>query len=73
MYAILVGVTDHEEALAQAAADYRRFLDARQKLGDAIRAADAAGMRQVDILKATDHVWTREQVRRVCLKGGNDE
>lgn len=62
------GVTD-EEKLAAAAARYREFLNARQELGNAIRTADANGMRQVDILRATDHVWTREQVRLVCKKG----
>lgn len=63
-------VTNHDEILAAAAARYREFLDAREQLGNAIRAADADGMRQVDILRATDHVWTREQVRLVCKKTG---
>ncbi len=62
-------MTNHEQTLAAAAARYREFLTARQELGDAIRAADADGVRQVDILRATDHVWTREQVRQVCKKG----
>jgi hypothetical protein len=57
---------DHELLLAEAAAEYRRFADARKKLTEAVRAAHADGVRQVDILRATDHVWTREQVRRVC-------
>lgn len=60
-------MTDHAKALAQAAADYRELLAARQRLIEAIRVADADGVRQVDILKATNHVWTREQVRRICL------
>ncbi len=62
-------VTNHDEILAAAAARYREFLTARQELGEAIRAAAADGVRQVDILRATDHVWTREQVRQVCKKG----
>lgn len=62
-------VTDHEQTLAAAAARYREFLNARQELGDAIRAAAADNMRQVDILRATDNVWTREQVRQVVKKG----
>jgi hypothetical protein len=58
---------DHEKALAEAAAEYRRFIDARKKLTEAVRAAHNDGVRQVDILRATGNVWTREQVRRVCL------
>ena len=58
---------DHVTALAAAADEYRRFLAARQRLIDTIRAAQADGIRQVDILEATDHVWTREQVRRLGL------
>lgn len=65
MYATIVGMTDHEKALAAAAKEYRRHLAARQKLIDAIRAAEADDMRQIDILNATDNVWTREQVRRI--------
>lgn len=61
-------VTNHDETLAAAAARYREFLNARQELGDAIRAAAADGVRQIDILRATDNVWTREQVRQVCKK-----
>jgi hypothetical protein len=65
-------MTDHEKALATAANAYRRANAqadrARKALTDAIRAADADQMRQVDILRATDHVWTREQVRRICLE-----
>lgn len=64
-----------ETALSEAADDYRRsqaaFDAARHKLAQQIRKADAAKMRQVDILRATGHVWTREQVRRVCLPPAN--
>lgn len=70
MYAILGGVTDREQRLAAAAARYRELQAARDELIEAIRDADSSGMRQVDILKATDHVWTREQVRRICLPKG---
>ena len=65
--ATIVGMRDHAKALAAAADEYRRLLTAREKLIEAIRAAQADGMRQVDILEATDHVWTREQVRRLGL------
>jgi len=60
-------MTDHASDLARAAERYRDLQRARQELTDAIRAAHADGVRQVDILRATDYVWTREQVRRVCL------
>jgi hypothetical protein len=66
-----VPVTNHTEALAAAADAYRRAAvaqeQARAALTEAVRAAHADKVRQVDILKATGHVWTREQVRRVCL------
>jgi len=60
-------MTDHQRALAKAAADYRRLQAAREKLIDTIRAAAADGVRQVDILRATEHIWTREQVRRITV------
>lgn len=65
MYATIVGMTDHEKTLAAAAKEYRRYLGARQRLIDAIQAAEADHMRQIDILRAIDNVWTREQVRRI--------
>lgn len=58
----------HEEKLAAAAARYREFLSARQELGNAIRAAHADEVKQGDILRAIDHVWTREKVRQECRK-----
>jgi hypothetical protein len=58
--------SDQELLLKVALAEYRQFIDARRKLTEAVRAAHADGIRQRDILRATDHVWTREQVRRVC-------
>lgn len=62
---------EHESALREAADEFRSTHDAyetaRQKLAEKIRAARAAGMRQADILRATKHVYTREQVRKICL------
>ena len=37
--------------------------EVREKLADAIRAADAEGMRQVDIVRITG--YTREQIRNI--------
>lgn len=37
----------------------------RPRLAEEIRAAHAAGVKQVDIVKATG--YTRELVRRICL------
>lgn len=61
---------DFEQELAEAAADYRRYERARERLHAVIRAANAAGMRQVDILRAIDHTYTREQVRKISRKAG---
>jgi len=63
-------MTDHAKVLASAAAEYRRLLDAREKLIKAIRAAQADGVRQVDILEAIDHMWTREQLRKLGKDDG---
>lgn len=64
--------TDHAEKLSKLAADYRRAVkaldDARQALAKGVRDADRDEVRQGDILKATNHVWTREQVRRVVAR-----
>jgi hypothetical protein len=62
-------MTDHAKVLANAAAEYRRLLDAREKLIKAIREAQADNVRQVDILEAIDHLWTREQVRKLGKDG----
>lgn len=60
---------DHEARLADAAADYRDAaaeLDtARLKLAQRINAAAEDGVRQVDILRAIDHVWSREYLRKL--------
>lgn len=65
-------MVDHPKTLAKLADEYRRATKAmekaRQALVDGVRAADQDGIRQVDIIKATDHVWTREQVRRVVAE-----
>lgn len=56
--------------LDRAASRYRAAraeLDAaRDQLRETIRSALADGMRQADILRATDHVWTREQLRQLA-------
>jgi hypothetical protein len=38
---------------------------ARDSLAAGIRAEYAAGMRQADIVRAIDHVWTGEYVRKL--------
>ena len=63
---------DHTDALGTAAADYRRAHEeaeklirpARERLAEEIRAAYTDGMRKAQILRATDHVWSREWVDR---------
>lgn len=59
----------HEPALRAAAAEYRRAAEARRQARDAlvaeIKAAYADRMRQSAILRAIDHVWTREYLRTV--------
>lgn len=63
---------DHGARLVELADTYRRAEEAlaraRLALAEGMRTASAAGARQGEILQATDHVWTREYVRRV-LKG----
>lgn len=60
---------DHEKLLADAAKTYRRRLTemetARDALAARVRAAAADGLRQVEIVRATGHVWTREYVRQI--------
>lgn len=64
---------DHEKKLGQLADRYRaatRDLEnARDALVEEIRAAMVDGMKQADVLRATDHVWTREMIRRVTRSG----
>jgi hypothetical protein len=62
----------HEERLTELAANYRqateKLAEARKELADAVRAASRDGMRQGDIIRATDHVWAREHYRRVLAE-----
>jgi transposase len=55
--------------LADRAEQYRsarqQFDEAREALSEAVRAATQAGMRQADIVRAIDHLWTREHVRKI--------
>jgi len=62
------GVPRAQERAAQIVADARDKVDqARAELADAIRAADQAGMRQVDIVAATG--YSRERVRQIVREG----
>ncbi|MGZ3141890.1 hypothetical protein ACVDFE_07805 [Lentzea chajnantorensis] len=67
-------MTDHEKVLAERAAAYRNaqahLAEERAALQEAVREASGAGMKQAEIIRATDHVWTREQVRQVLLTNG---
>lgn len=60
---------DYPDELAAAARRYRKAQDAmersRTELSQLVRDAADAGMRQADIVRAIDHVWTREHVHRV--------
>lgn len=62
-------MTDHTTALGKLADEYRearaRLAAAREALANEIRASAADDMKQADIVRATEHVWTREQVRLV--------
>lgn len=64
----MCAMTQHAEKLAKLADRYRAATEdlrqARLALAAEIRAA-AGDMKQADIIRATGHVWTREQVRRV--------
>jgi hypothetical protein len=70
-------MTEHAEVLKKAAADYRAaqerakqiLIEPRQVLADAIRAAYADKMKKADIIRATDHVWSRQWVD-MTVKGG---
>lgn len=58
---------DRSAALKKAASEYRRAVerarqvekDASAKLAEQMREAYSAGMKKADILRATDHVWSR--------------
>ena len=62
------GVPRAQERAAQIVSDAREKVDrARAELADAIRAADQAGVRQVDIVTATG--YSRERVRQIVREG----
>jgi len=62
------GVTRAQERAAQIVADARGKVDkARAELASAIRDADEAGMRQVDIVAATG--YSRERIRQIVREG----
>jgi hypothetical protein len=69
-------MTSRKDRLAQTADNYRnakgKLNDARKDLSKEVRGAAKEGMRQVDILQATDHVWTREQVRKIVASEDDD-
>jgi hypothetical protein len=61
---------DHGARLREAAQSYRSareraeriVVPARAQLADTIRAAYSDGMRKADIIRAIDHVWSRQWV-----------
>lgn len=61
--------TKHKAELAKLVKKYReasRALDAaRTKLIAGLRDASGDGIRQADLVRAIDHEWTREYVRKV--------
>jgi len=62
------GVPRAEERAARIIAEARARVDqARVELAEEIRAADRAGMRQVDIVAATG--YSRERVRQIIRDG----
>jgi hypothetical protein len=56
--------------LGRDAAAYRKAIGnldtARDRLVEAIHLATKVGVRQADILRATDNVWTREHLRQLA-------
>jgi hypothetical protein len=56
-------------ALTRDADRYRKAVEelevARARLTERVRAAHVSGIRQVDILRATGHLWTREHLRQL--------
>lgn len=61
-------MVDHSAELREAAQAYQRareraeqiVVPARTELADAIRAAYSDGVRKADILRAINHVWSRQ-------------
>lgn len=60
-------MTNHEQALKEAADDYRKAKDRadeimkgpRERLAERMKDAYADKMKKADILRATGHVWSR--------------
>lgn len=64
------GVPRAQERAARIVADARDKVDrARAELAEEIRAADRAGIRQVDIVTATG--YSRERIRQIVRDGEN--
>ena len=65
-------MTDDATRLRNAAIKYREEVErmeaARLHLADTVRAAYQAGMRKADILRAIDHVWSREWLDRTLAE-----
>ncbi len=72
----------HQDELRKAAAAYRRakaradqiMVGPRQQLADAIRGAyaDGKGMKKADIIRASDHVWSRQWVDETVKEKPSD-
>ena len=62
-------MADHVAELAKSARNYRevrvRSAAVKIELAEAVRTAYAHGMRKADILRAIDHVWSREWLDRI--------
>lgn len=75
----LVNVNDQEKRaeLAELTATYRKtkgdFEDAREALTASVRSAADRGMRQADIVRAIDHEWTGEHVRKILKNRPTEE
>jgi hypothetical protein len=73
-------MADHDAELRDAAQRYRSareraeqiVVPARTQLADAIRAAYSDGMRKADIIRAIDHVWSRQWVDETVRHLQND-
>lgn len=62
-------MTDDLEALrAELARTGRAYVRARKALPDLVRRASAAGMRNADIARATEHAITPERVRQIIAE-----
>lgn len=62
-------MSDHVTKLGDLTEQYREATaalnKARSNLIAGLRAASASGMKQADMVRAIDHEWTREYVRKV--------